>query len=135
MMEDEVVSRRGWLTRERFLDFWARPISSLVRILPRWRFMWGLGSGRRPSFPAAALLTGGTGLAGIPTPSSLVIPFGLTALFLVFLKIGAILFGGGYVLLALIRSNLVTRLGWISQRQLLDAIAVGQMTPGPHSTD
>jgi chromate transporter len=66
--------------------------------------------------------------------SSLVAPFGLTALFLVFLKIGAILFGGGYVLVALIRSNLVTRLGWISERQLLDAIAMGQMTPGPLST-
>ena len=61
-------------------------------------------------------------------------PFGLTALFLVFLKIGAILFGGGYVLVALIRSNLVAHLGWISERQLLDAIAMGQVTPGPLST-
>jgi chromate transporter len=52
----------------------------------------------------------------------------------VFLKIGAILFGGGYVLVALIRSNLVTHLGWISERQLLDAIAMGQVTPGPIST-
>ncbi len=61
-------------------------------------------------------------------------PFSLTALFLVFLKIGAILFGGGYVLVALIRSNLVTHLGWITERQLLDAIAMGQVTPGPIST-
>ena len=60
--------------------------------------------------------------------------FSLTALFLVFLKIGAILFGGGYVLVALIRSNLVAGLGWISERQLLDAIAMGQVTPGPLST-
>jgi chromate transporter len=95
--------------------------------------IYWLRSGRRSSFPAAALLAGGAGLTGIPTASSLVIPFGLTALFLVFLKIGAILFGGGYVLVALIRSNLVTRLGWISERQLLDAIAVGQVTPGPLS--
>ena len=58
----------------------------------------------------------------------------MTSLFLVFLKIGAILFGGGYVLVALIRSNLVIRLGWISERQLLDAIAMGQVTPGPLST-
>jgi chromate transporter len=50
------------------------------------------------------------------------------------LKIGAILFGGGYVLVALIRSNLVAHLGWISERQLLDAIAMGQVTPGPLST-
>ena len=62
------------------------------------------------------------------------VPFGLGALFLVFLKIGAILFGGGYVLVALIRSNLVARLGWISERQLLDAVAMGQVTPGPLST-
>jgi chromate transporter len=54
--------------------------------------------------------------------------------FLVFLKIGAILFGGGYVLVALIRSNLVAQLHWISERQLLDAIAMGQVTPGPLST-
>jgi chromate transporter len=91
-------------------------------------------SGRRSSFQAPALLAGGTGLTGIPTASSLVMPFGPAALFLVFLKIGAILFGGGYVLVALIRSNLVTRLGWISERQLLDAVAVGQVTPGPLST-
>jgi chromate transporter len=55
-------------------------------------------------------------------------------LFLVFLKIGSILFGGGYVLIALMRSELVARLHWISERQLLDAIAVGQATPGPLST-
>ena len=60
--------------------------------------------------------------------------FSLSALFLVFLKIGAILFGGGYVLIALLRSNLVARLGWISEAQLLDAVAIGQVTPGPIST-
>jgi chromate transporter len=58
----------------------------------------------------------------------------LGALFLVFLKIGATLFGSGYVLVAFIRSNLVERLRWITERQLLDAIAMGQITPGPLST-
>ena len=91
-------------------------------------------SGRRESERVAAFLGGGTGLTGIVAGSSLVAPFSLTALFLVFMKVGAILFGGGYVLVALIRSNLVTRLGWISERQLLDAIAMGQVTPGPLST-
>jgi chromate transporter len=80
----------------------------------------------------AALLTGGAGMAA--AGANLAAPFSLTALFLVFLKIGAILFGGGYVLVALIRSNLVARLGWISERQLLDAVAMGQVTPGPLST-
>jgi chromate transporter len=55
----------------------------------------------------------------------------LTPLFLVFLKIGAVLFGSGYVLLAFLRADLVVRLGWLTERQLLDAVAVGQVTPGP----
>jgi chromate transporter len=42
-----------------------------------------------------------------------------------------VLFGSGYVLLAFMRSDLVERLGWLSERQLLDAVAVGQLTPGP----
>jgi chromate transporter len=56
---------------------------------------------------------------------------GLGPLFLVFLKIGSILFGSGYVLLAYLRADLVQRLGWLSENQLLDAITVGQVTPGP----
>jgi len=91
-----------------------------------------LRSGKQTSSSAAAFLTGG--LSGIGAGSSLAASFSFAALFLVFLKIGATLFGGGYVLVALIRSNLVTRLGWISERQLLDAIAMGQVTPGPLST-
>jgi chromate transporter len=52
-------------------------------------------------------------------------------LFAVFLKIGSVLFGSGYVLLAFLRSDLVERLRWLTERQLLDAVAVGQVTPGP----
>jgi chromate transporter len=96
--------------------------------------IYWLRSGRRTSFHSPALLTGGTGLSSIAAGSTLVAPFSMTALFLAFLKIGAILFGGGYVLVPLIRSNLVIRLGWINERQLLDAIAMGQVTPGPLST-
>jgi chromate transporter len=58
-------------------------------------------------------------------------PFQLSTLFLVFAKIGAVLFGSGYVLLAFLRSELVVRLGWMTEAQLLDAVAVGQVTPGP----
>jgi chromate transporter len=93
--------------------------------------IYWLRSGRQAS-SASVVATGGTSVAGISVGS--VVPFSLPALFLVFLKIGAILFGGGYVLVALIRSNLVAHLGWISERQLLDAIAMGQVTPGPLST-
>ena len=58
-------------------------------------------------------------------------PFGLWRLFLTFLKIGSVLFGSGYVLLAFLRSDFVTKLHWLSEKQLLDAVAVGQVTPGP----
>jgi chromate transporter len=57
-------------------------------------------------------------------------PFQLFTLFLVLSKVGAVLFGSGYVLLAFLRAELVTRLGWLSEAQLLDAVAVGQVTPG-----
>lgn len=57
--------------------------------------------------------------------------FGLLPLFLFFLKVGAVLYGSGYVLLAFIRADLVERWHWLTESQLLDAIAVGQVTPGP----
>ena len=59
------------------------------------------------------------------------LPFGLWPLFLFFLKVGSVLFGSGYVLLAFLRSDLVERWGWLTNAQLLDAVAVGQVTPGP----
>lgn len=55
----------------------------------------------------------------------------LSSIFWVFLKIGSVLFGSGYVLLAFLRSDLVERLGWMTEAQLIDAVAVGQVTPGP----
>ncbi|MBE0540608.1 MAG: chromate efflux transporter [Verrucomicrobia bacterium] len=58
-------------------------------------------------------------------------PFGVWPLFLFFLKVGAVLYGSGYVLLAFLRGDLVERFGWLTEAQLLDAIAVGQMMPGP----
>ena len=64
----------------------------------------------------------------LPAAAGAVDPIGL---FLVFLKIGAVLYGSGYVLLAFLRNDLVLRLGWLTDRQLIDAVAVGQLTPGP----
>jgi len=58
----------------------------------------------------------------------------LLQLFWVFLKAGALMFGSGYVLLAFIKDDLVVRLGWLTENQMIDAIAVGQVTPGPLST-
>ncbi len=59
------------------------------------------------------------------------VPFSLPLLFLTFLKIGAVLYGSGYVLLAFLRADFVVRLGWLTDQQLVDAIAIGQVTPGP----
>ena len=55
----------------------------------------------------------------------------LWALTVFFLKVGSVLFGSGYVLLAFLRADLVERWGWLTDQQLMDAIAVGQFTPGP----
>lgn len=56
---------------------------------------------------------------------------GLASIFLVFLKLGVVVFGSGYVLLAFLKADLVDRLHWITELQLLDAITAGQITPGP----
>lgn len=70
-----------------------------------------------PALPGQVLLA-----AGAP---------GLGELFLYFLRIGAILFGSGYLLVAYIQQDLVLSYGWLGAQQLLDAIAIGQTTPGP----
>jgi chromate transporter len=74
------------------------------------------------AFLAAAPAAAATGAAA---------SFSLGALFLAFLKVGAVLFGSGYVLLALLRADLVERRQWLTEGQLLDAVVVGQLTPGP----
>ncbi|MGD0506958.1 MAG: chromate efflux transporter, partial [Terriglobales bacterium] len=58
-------------------------------------------------------------------------PVGLGRLFLSFVKIGSVVFGSGYVLLAFLQTEFVERLHWLTEKQLIDAVAVGQFTPGP----
>jgi chromate transporter len=70
-------------------------------------------------------------LAGAGSSAGAALPFSLPGMFLIFLKIGAVLYGSGYVLLAFLRADFVVRLGWLTDRQLLDAVAIGQVTPGP----
>lgn len=70
-------------------------------------------------------------LSSIGILSYVSIPFSLPQLFLTFLKIGAVLYGSGYVLLAFLRADFVVRFGWLTDQQLMDAIAIGQVTPGP----
>lgn len=232
MMEEEVVRRRGWMTRERFLDLWGATflipgpnstemaihigheragwrgllVAGTAFILPAFlivlAFAWGyrtwgslpelsgvlagvkpvvfavvvqalfglarsafknlrltvLGvaafvasaaglhelvvllatgvvavalEGRfRPSRSAAAIWLPAAGAPALLTAVAPV-PFAFGTLFWTFAKIGSVLFGSGYVLLAFLRTDLVERLGWITEAQLLDALAVGQVTPGP----
>ncbi len=61
----------------------------------------------------------------------LVATVGGTSIFMTFLKIALVLFGSGYVLIAYMDAELVEKLGWLTKQQLLDAIAMGQFTPGP----
>jgi chromate transporter len=218
MMEEEVVRRRGWLTRDQFLDYlgatnlipgpnstelaihigYARagwpglfvagasfilPAAAIVVViaaayvaygtLPQVaailygikpvviavvaQALWGLGrtavkTGALALLAVAAIIAVATGVnelvvliacGGIyaiiraasrsqhSSIGAMIVPFGLWPLFLVFMKIGAVLFGSGYVLFAFLRADLVQRLGWLTEQQLLDAVAVGQITPGP----
>jgi len=229
MMEDEVVRRRGWMTRERLLDLigaanlipgptstelaihighdragWPGLIvAGACFILPAvaivlafaWSYvrfgalpavgdvlygvkpviiavvaqaLWSLGRTALRSVPlaAVALAALAASLAGVDElivlaaaglavaigrgalrrtappamgwmpllatgAASSATAVGLWPLFWVFLKIGSVLFGSGYVLLAFLRTDLVERLHWMTESQLLDAVAVGQITPGP----
>jgi chromate transporter len=70
-------------------------------------------------------------LSGLGLPALLAQPFSFSILFWTFFKIGSVLYGSGYVLLAFLHTDFVVRLGWLNDQQLLDAIAVGQVTPGP----
>lgn len=70
-------------------------------------------------------------LALSTTSKTTILPPTLLKLGLFFLKVGSILFGSGYILFAFLEGDLVNQYGWLTSQQLLDAIAVGQFTPGP----
>jgi len=215
MMEDEVVARRGWLTREQFLDllgatnlipgpnstelaihigharagfpglvvagacfilpaalivsalgwayvrfgalpqvagllYGAKPVVIAVVVQALWRLFrsavrgWetalvavaaaaanALGADELVVLGAAAALTVAALLAASLPAGASAGSVALWPLFGFFVKVGSVLFGSGYVLLAFLRSGLVEQRGWLSEGQLLDAIAVGQVTPGP----
>ncbi|MDE2767282.1 MAG: chromate efflux transporter, partial [Chloroflexota bacterium] len=81
-------------------------------------------TGRLSGVLVAPLATVGV-VGAVPTS------FSLLGMALLFLKIGAVLYGSGYVLLAFLRADFVERMGWLTETQLLDAVAIGQVTPGP----
>ncbi len=90
--------------------------------------MAGKNAGRLGGRHASGLLLP---LLGINTASLEGKSMSLDSLFFIFLKIGSVLYGSGYVLLAFLESDLVDRLGWLTTQQLIDAVAIGQVTPGP----
>ncbi|RKH01018.1 chromate efflux transporter [Corallococcus carmarthensis] len=81
--------------------------------------------------PTSMLALAPVALHGAAVSATASVPVSLGGLFLFFLKVGSVLFGSGYVLLAFLRADLVDRWGWLTEAQLLDAVAVGQFTPGP----
>jgi chromate transporter len=91
---------------------------------------WTITSGR----PSASSFLGpflAPGVLALQAATDPVVPYTALRLFLTFLKIGSVLYGSGYVLVAFVRNDFVERLGWLTEDQLLDAVAVGQFTPGP----
>jgi chromate transporter len=88
---------------------------------------WLRRPGAAKAGPVLALLPWGA----MPIAGGLMSAVDLRLLFLIFLKIGSVLYGSGYVLLAFLRNDLVVRLGWLTDQQLLDAVSIGQFTPGP----
>ncbi|MFP2929203.1 chromate efflux transporter [Pyxidicoccus sp. 3LG] len=97
--------------------------------------LWRAGERRWRGAPPGAGSTTASLLPLWPVPvlgaAATAVPFTPHGLFLFFLKVGSVLYGSGYVLLAFLRSDLVERYGWLTEAQLLDAVAVGQVTPGP----
>ncbi|MEM6599574.1 MAG: chromate efflux transporter [Cyanobacteria bacterium P01_C01_bin.69] len=69
--------------------------------------------------------------SGVAAAAASAVSVGWASVFLFFLKVGAVLYGSGYVLLAFLQRDLVERHQWITSQQLLDAVAIGQITPGP----
>ncbi len=123
------AARDGWL---RFLGAVAVVLSAVG--VNELLVLFGAGFiamiGRQPKGPAPKLAQ----IVPLAVPGVAVAAASqvtLSSLFLVFLKVGSVLFGSGYVLLAFLRADLVQRLGWLTEAQLIDAIAVGQITPGP----
>jgi len=126
----------GWGVSEIAVLAAGGAVAGLAHALARrGRGAWSPGWLALVSLPeTGARLPAGSARAGmvaVGAAAAGAAPLALGTLFGVFVKAGALLFGSGYVLLAFLRADLVSRLGWLTERQLLDAIAVGQMTPGP----
>jgi chromate transporter len=128
----KAVKKSFWLVALGFLAcvafaLDARPLLVLLGGGVASSFASRLANKKDAANSLAPSILGGLAAGG----ASLVAPVSLVTLFLTFLKVGAVVFGSGYVLLAFLQADLVDRLHWLTEAQLLDAVAVGQVTPGP----
>ncbi|MDR7523790.1 MAG: chromate efflux transporter [Armatimonadota bacterium] len=113
------------------LALYFRGVNEIALLAASGLAVMGLRSGGRlrPDRAAAAVVAAAG--AVVAAAAGTTAPFALTTMFLIFVKIGSVLYGSGYVLLAFLRADFVEHLGWLTDRQLLDAVAIGQFTPGP----
>ncbi len=95
-----------------------------VMLVKNWQNRNNIGVG-------AFLLPISGSLAQVGGPAATAVSVGWAGVFLFFLKVGCVLYGSGYVLLAFLQRDLVEQQQWLTSQQLLDAIAIGQITPGP----
>jgi len=118
--------KNAWLAMAGAACFWAAVLGAapLAVLLVSGGVMLAIAWGRRRANAAM-------GIALVPMAVGAGSAAGLLPVFLVFLKLGVVVFGSGYVLLAFFQSDLVDRLHWVTQGQLLDAVTAGQVTPGP----
>jgi chromate transporter len=110
----------------------ARGVSRRVLRLPTW--LTGQGIIAAPPLgmlPWAVGPLGAVATSGVVAQAAGPAGSNLGELFLVFVKIGSVLYGSGYVLVSFMETEFVTHRGWLTQQQLVDAVAVGQFTPGP----
>lgn len=103
----------------------------LVVAVLRWSRRRVQPAAARGASSSPALIAAVTAPRGIAATTAMVAPVSLAAIFATFLKLGAVAFGSGYVLLVLLRSEFVLNLHWLTDRQVVDAVAISQATPGP----
>ena len=124
---------KGWLLAAigaLVLGLYATGVNEIVLLLGAGVLvMAARNAGRLRQRPRALVLVPMLGAPALSTAGAAAVD--PVSLFFVFLKIGAVLYGSGYVLLAFLRNDFVVRLGWLTDQQLIDAVAVGQLTPGP----
>lgn len=111
-----------WIVATAAAGLWVAGVNELIMLAAGALVIAGVRQGTAHPWAALAVI-----LPATAATASL----NLLTLGAVFLKAGALLYGSGYVLLAFLRGDLVDRLGWLTDAQLLDAVAIGQVTPGP----